>query len=272
IKHRRKPEVLIVAPAYAEYARNVAIAGGNCSYFFLRKEDDFRFDVASLIASLSGELSLLMICNPVNPTGTALKAKELEEVLKRCEELDIICAVDETYVDFADVSYDASPLSARYPGLFIIRSMSKFFSAPGLRIGYGITSDERLLREIEENKDPWSVSSLSNAAAILMLKDKEYINSAKNYMALERERVCKKLDELKQLGITYIDPTANFVLVHIPEEKLSAEDLFERALQEKMMIRNCSDYNGLGNNYIRFCFMKETDDDRLLAFIKESYS
>ncbi len=272
IKHHPAPEVMITAPAYAEYARNVAIAGGNSRYYSLKAEEGFEFDINRLIDSLTDELDLLIICNPMNPTGTALKSSELDSVLERCEELDIICAVDETYVDFADDEYDATSLAEVYPCLFIIRSMSKFFSAPGLRIGYGITTNETLLKEIEENKDPWSVSSLSNEAAILMLKDRDYIAESKKYMASERERVCRKLDSLKPLGITYTVPRANFVLLHLPENRLSAKGLFEKAIREKMMIRNCADYSGLENGYVRFCFMKEEDDDRLLSLIKEAYT
>ena len=91
-------------------------------------------------------------------------------------------------------------------------------------------------------------------------------------MASESERVCRKLDSLKPLGITYIVPRANFVLLHLPENRLSAKGLFEKAIREKMMIRNCADYSGLENGYVRFCFMKEEDDDRLLSLIKEAYT
>ena len=150
--------------------------------------------------------------------------------------------------------------------------MSKFFCAPGLRLGYGITSNERLLHEIEENKDPWSVSSLSNEAAILMLSDHEYIKKVKSYMSGERDRVCAKLDKLEAAGISYVRPRANFVLVRLPDRGPDAHELFEMALKEKMMIRDCSDFKGLDGNYIRFCFMERKDDDRLLSLIKEAYN
>ncbi|MBQ7583016.1 MAG: aminotransferase class I/II-fold pyridoxal phosphate-dependent enzyme [Lachnospiraceae bacterium] len=272
IKHRSAPKVLIVAPAYAEYERNVLIAGGSVSYYRLKEEDGFEFDAAGLAGALSEDTDILMLCNPLNPTGTAIRADELETVIKRCAGLDIICVVDETYIDFADREYDATLLTDKYPGLFVIRSMSKFFCAPGLRLGYGITSDAQLLREIEENKDPWSVSSLSEEAAILMLSDKEYIESARAYMEEERSRVCGRLDELKETGISYIRPRANFVLVHLPEDGPSAKELFLMALKDNMMIRDCSDYAGLEKGYIRFCFMKKEDDDRLLSLIREAYA
>ena len=272
IKHIMRPNVLIVTPAYSEYERNVAIAGGRARYHALREEDGFLFDADSLINALSEEDDILMLCNPLNPAGCAIEASELEKVLCQCEKLGIICVSDETYIDFADDRYDATSLTTKYPCLFVIRSMSKFFCAPGLRLGYAVTSDAALLNAIEENKDPWSVSSLSVESAILMLSDKEYIGRAKSYMASERERVCALLDELKDRGISYIKPAANFVLVHLPEKGPSAGELFDMAIHKKMMIRNCADYAGLEKGYIRFCFMNRSDDDRLLSLIKEAYS
>lgn len=270
IKHIMRPNVLIVSPAYSEYERNVSIAGGKAGYHALREEDGFRFDVNRLTEDLTEEDDILMICNPVNPTGSAIEASELETVLDKCDKLHIICVVDETYIDFADEKYDATVLTEKYPCLFVIRSMSKFFCAPGLRLGYAVSSDKTLLDSIEENKDPWSVSSLSVEAAILMLSDKEYIIRARRYMEEERNRVCSMLDELRESGLSYIRPAANFVLVHLPENGPSAEKLFDMAINEKMMIRNCADYAGLENGYIRFCFMRSEDDDRLMSLLREA--
>ena len=272
IKHKKKPRTLLIAPAYAEYERNVIIAGGTCEYFYLKESDGFILDAKGLLTLLDESFDLLMICNPVNPTSTAIDRKTMDLILKACDELDIICAVDETYIDFAAERYDASYLAGYHKSLFVIRSMSKFFCAPGLRLGYGITSNDRLLREIEENKDPWSVSSLSNEAAILMLSDKEYIKKAKHYMEAERERVCKRLDTFKGYGIKYYMPRANFVLLHLPDGTVSSADLFERAITDKMMIRDCADFKGLNDTYIRFCFMGSADNDRLLDLLEETYS
>ena len=272
IKHKKAPRALIVAPAYAEYERNVLIAGGSADLFYLKEGNDFEFDMEALCDRVTEGYDILMICNPVNPTSTAVSADRMGRLLEICDRLDTVCAVDETYIDFADDIYDVSPLTAQYRSLFVIRSMSKFFCAPGLRLGYGITSNEKLLSEIEENKDPWSVSSLSNEAAILMLSDREYIKKVKTYMSGERERVCKMLDDLSSSGISYIKPRANFVLVHLPEKGPSSRALFELAVRQRMMIRDCSDFKGLDDTYIRFCFMDRKDDDRLLSLIKETYS
>ena len=272
IRHKDSPRVLIAAPAYSEYERNVELAGGSSDYFYLKEEDGFEFDIKALNAALKPDYDMLVLCNPVNPTSTAAEAGDLREVLEKCEEYGIICVVDETYIDFADAKYDATPLADEYKSLFVIRSMSKFFCAPGLRLGYGITSNEELMDEIKQRVDPWSVSSLSAEASAIMLSDSEYIESSRKYMHSERSRVCEALDALAGYGIRYYEPQANFVLLKLPEGEVTSHSLFEMAIHKGLMIRDCSDFEGLDDSYIRFCFMKSEDDDRLLRVIKEAYT
>jgi threonine-phosphate decarboxylase len=273
IKYRAGKTALIVAPAYSEYERYVKLAGGTPVYHDLKEEEDFRFDLKALYERTDDDTlsdGLLIICNPLNPTSTAVRAEDMRDILKLCEKKNITCVVDETYVDFADEEYDMSYLTKEYRSLFVIRSMSKFFSAPGLRLGYAITSDDRLKSAVEEIKDPWSVSSFSEAAARYMLTDKEYIKEVGEYIGRERKRVCKMLDELKAKGLKYYEPKANFVLVKLPDNGMKADGLFELAIRQGMMIRDCSTFRGLDESYIRFCFMRKEDDDRLIGLITET--
>ncbi|MCR5746811.1 MAG: aminotransferase class I/II-fold pyridoxal phosphate-dependent enzyme [Lachnospiraceae bacterium] len=267
IRYKKAPRAMIIAPAYSEYERDIKLAGGKVLYFDLKEENDFRLIPDELCDVLDESLDLLIICNPLNPTSKAVRADEMRGLLKRCEELDIICVVDETYVDFADMCYDMSGLTVEFKSLFVIRSMSKFFCAPGLRLGYALTSDTGLIKEIDSKRDPWSVSSFAEAAGAYMLSDEDYIRKVKKYISDERKRVCERLSELT--GIKYYEPAANFVLVKLPADKITADRLFEAAIKEKMMIRDCSSFRGLDESFIRFCFMSKEDDDKLLNLMRE---
>ena len=273
IKYHGGKKALIVAPAYSEYERYVKLAKGTPVYHDLREDEDFRLDLRVLADELerSGDdTKLLIICNPSNPTSTAVRAEDMRDILALCDRRQITCVVDETYVDFADDGYDMSYLAGEYRSLFVIRSMSKFFSAPGLRLGYAITSDEELKGAVEEIKDPWSVSSFSETAAGYMLTDEEYIAKVREYIKGERERICRRLDSLKDKGLKYYEPEANFVLVRLPEGGVTAADLFETLIKQGMMIRDCSTFRGLDERYVRFCFMRKEDDDRLIDLMTEN--
>ncbi|MBO4374077.1 MAG: aminotransferase class I/II-fold pyridoxal phosphate-dependent enzyme [Lachnospiraceae bacterium] len=261
---------LIVSPAYAEYERNVKAAGGRASYFELDEKDNFNIDAGCLADAVDDNTDIVVICNPVNPTSTALAKDEMGIVLEKCDKCGAFVLVDETYVEFSDIGkYSCAGLVEEWENLFVIRSMSKFFSCPGLRLGYGMTENEDILKKIEEKKDPWSVSSFAEKAAVLLLSDAEHIRTSKTYIEEERARVCRLLDELKANGLKYYSPCANFVLCRIEDEKKNATGLFEQCIRKNMMIRDCTGYGSLDKRYFRFCFMDRENDDALLKEIKD---
>lgn len=274
IKLKKGMKAVITAPAYSEYERNVRLTGGTVSYFRLREEDGFILNTDGLIKALSDEYDLLIMCNPVNPTSTAVKAAEMRRILDRCRDCHIIAVVDETYIEFSDEVGDitAVPLAEEYDNLFIIRSVSKFFAAPGLRLGYAVTGNSRIIELLGEKRDPWEVSSLAERAGRIMFSDKEYIQKTKLYMSAERRRVCGRLAQMSSMGLRYYEPQANFVLCHIEDDRTDADRLFEMCIRKGMMIRNCASFKFLDNKYFRFCFMKKKDDDRLLDTVTEALS
>ena len=121
--------------------------------------------------------------------------------------------VDETYVEFVqDVQQITSAsLTGYYNNIIILRGISKFFAAPGLRLGYAICGNTDLLKEINQRKNPWTINSLAAIAGEIMFTDEEYIKNTRTLIASERDRICKILSVCK--NIKYYKPTANFILV-----------------------------------------------------------
>ncbi|MBO6111670.1 MAG: aminotransferase class I/II-fold pyridoxal phosphate-dependent enzyme [Lachnospiraceae bacterium] len=270
IRHFDKPVSLIVSPAYSEYERNVKLAGGSVDYIRLKEEDDFNFNKEDIINSLNENTDLLIICNPVNPTSTALNAEDLKDILKKAEECGIYTLVDETYMEFADRDiYPAVSLTSEFKRLFIIRSMSKFFSAPGLRVGYAVCSDDELRNDILYGLTPWSVSSFAESAAIYLLSDKEHIAESESFIKSERARVCSLLDEIGAYGLKYYKPCANFILCCLTGDNKTSGELFEYCIKRGLLIRDCNGYGGLDNRFFRFCMQKSPLNDRLLSTIEE---
>ena len=175
--------------------------------------------------------------------------------------------VDETYVEFAeDVREITSiPLTNYYNNIIILRGISKFFAAPGLRLGYAICGNLDLLKEINQRKNPWTINSLAAVAGEIMFTDEKYIKDTRALIAAERSRICKILASNKNL--TYYPPTANFILVRIEKEDVTSMDIFEAAIQKGLMIRDCSTFPFLDNKYIRFCFMTPELNDALLEVL-----
>lgn len=269
IQLRAPKQTLIIAPTYSEYEREAALQGGVCSYFVLREEDDFKPDVRLLLSQITPQTDLLVLCNPNNPTSGVITASDMERIAAHCRQTETLVMVDETYIEFVERYEEAAsiPFTAQYDNLIVLRGVSKFFAAPGLRLGYAVTTNRRLASLIKEKQNPWAVNSLAEEAGTLMFTDTEYIRMTRELIAAERSRVCRALTAIP--GLKLYPPSANFILVRIRKDGINAEALFDAAIQNNMMIRNCASFVSLDERYFRFCFMQPADNDRLLACIRK---
>lgn len=294
IGQRSPKRTLILGPTYSEYARELSFTNSTEEYYHLQANKNFQLDVDDLIAVLKHgsdcvELSketdcekseehtgcrnpydLLILCNPNNPTSSAINNTDLRTILTACRETRTFVMIDETYVEFApDIStITAMPLVEEFDNLMVLRGVSKFFAAPGLRFGYGVTSNEAFLAHIKKFQIPWALNSVGAFAGERMFKDSDYISRTRKLILSERERI---LEELKKTdGITAFNAIANFILVQIHKEGVTSFDVFEACIRKGMMIRDCSSFQCLEGEFVRFCIMNPEDNDRLLKTLAES--
>lgn len=264
IQIRQPKKALILGPTYSEYERSISLEGGTALYYPLQEAAGFQLDATDFIAHLNETIDLVVICNPNNPTSTAIPARDMRRILDACKRYDIFVMVDETYIEFADnyEEINSIPFTEHYNNIIILRGTSKFFSAPGLRLGYAITGNRDLIDYINTHKNPWMINSLAVVAGEIMFRDKDYIAQTKALISTERERMFQAF--AAHPDFKPYKPSGNFILVRILKEGLTADELFERAIQEKLMIRNCSSFPFLDEHYIRFCVMNPEMNDRLL--------
>ena len=262
VEHPKK--AMIIGPTYSEYEREISLGGGTTLYYPLKEKDDFRLNVDDFIAHLNESIDLLVICNPNNPTSSCITQANMRRILDACKEHDIYVMVDETYVEFAEnmAEIDSIPLTNYYNNIVILRGTSKFFAAPGLRLGYAITGNRDLIKSINTLKNPWTINSLAVVAGEIMFKDQDYILATKKLITSERARMFNALNASPDYKV--YQPSGNFILAKILRDDLTSQDLFDKAIRRKMMIRDCSTFPFLDEKYIRFCIMNPEDNDRLL--------
>ena len=268
ISQRAPKKALLLGPTYSEYARELNLVGGTLEYYNLKEEQDFRLDISDLTDALKSDIDLLIICNPNNPTSSAISTPDIRELLAVCRSLGIFVMIDETYIEFAPegAALSAVPLVPEFDNFMVIRGVSKFFAAPGLRFGYGLTSNQAFLQTLLTHQNPWSLNSVGAYAGERMLKDTDYIKKTWTLIDSERTRMCT---ELSRLDTVKIYPAyANFVLVRILKEGLTSFDVFEKAIHQNLMIRDCSSFESLKGEYVRFCIMNPEDNDRLLEVFR----
>lgn len=264
IQTRHPKKALILGPTYSEYEREITLGGGTTLYYPLREENGFRMDVSDFCKHLNDQLDLLVLCNPNNPTSTAITCQEMRRILDVCMQYGIFVMIDETYVEFAPegTHLTAVPLTHYYTNLIILRGTSKFFAAPGLRLGYAITGNQDLIKSINTRKNPWTINSLAEIAGRLMFSDREYIEKTRTLICAERSRLCKLLQTWDSVKV--YEPMANFILVRILRSDVTSGDLFDHCIRQGMMIRDCSTFPFLDQEYVRFCIMNPEQNDRLM--------
>lgn len=259
---------LLLAPTYSEYTREISLAGGSYKEYFLKEENDFHLDLEDLKNHLTKDVDLFAFCNPNNPTSGALDTGEIREILEHCRRQGIFVMIDETYVEFApDIQkISAVPLVPDYDNLMILRGTSKFFAVPGLRLGYGLCSNSRFLEELSRIKNPWTINTLAAVSGGVMFRDESYIQRTRSLISEERKRCLDILSQCPQYK-TY-PAFANFLLVRLMDGTTSFE-MFEKCIRKNLMIRDCSSFEGLQGEYIRFCIQTKEANDRLLKILTE---
>ena len=260
---------LILGPTYSEYEREISLGGGQTRYYPLRAANEFRMDVQDLCSQLTDDLDLLVLCNPNNPTSSAITSRDMRLILDACLEHGIFVLVDETYVEFVENTdlISSVSLTRYYTNLLVLRGTSKFFAAPGLRLGYAITGNRDLIQQIATRQNPWTISSLAEIAGRLMFQDTDYIHQTRQLISSERDRIYNLMKTWP--SVKPYRPSANFMLTEIKKEEVDADTLFDHCIRKGLMIRNCSTFPFLSNRYFRFCFMLPEQNNQLLQALQD---
>lgn len=268
IEEQQPKHTLILGPTYSEYSRELSFSGSTQTYYHLREDTGFTLDVSDLCETLKQGYDFLILCNPNNPTSTAILQGDLEKLLDFCERNGIFIMIDETYVEFApDIQQvTAVPFTKSFRNLMVLRGVSKFFAAPGLRLGYGITGNTEFLAKMKEKQIPWSLNSIGAFSGEKMFQDREYIRRTRELILTERDRLSAEIERLPSFK-TY-RPYANFFLLKVQREAVTSFDIFESCIRQGLMIRDCSSFQCLEGEFIRFCIMMPEHNTKLLNILK----
>ncbi|MBD2778807.1 threonine-phosphate decarboxylase CobD [Iningainema tapete] len=206
----------------------------------------------------------LLLNNPHNPTGILFSR---EVIIPHLKEFALV-VVDEAFMDFLPPNQEQSliGLVQEYPNLVILRSLTKFYSLPGLRLGYAISHPNRL-RTWQSWRDPWSVNTLASAAAVAAIQDREFQEQTWAWLPPARQQLFDGLASIP--GLHPYKSAANFLLV---ETQQLCSVLQQKLLKHhQILIRDCLSFPELGDRYFRVAVRSFSDNERLLDAIIKSY-
>jgi threonine-phosphate decarboxylase len=255
---------LVIAPPFSEYARALHRDGLEVGYLHLSPEDGFALHPERLRERLKDGYDLVMLANPGNPTGRLYPLPEVRTIRDLCREAGSFLVIDEAFMDFCEAA-SAKRLAAADDGLLLLRSMTKFYALPGLRLGYGIGSPATIAR-LAGLREPWSVNTLAQAAGLASLTAPGHAEQTLTLVAGERQRLFDGISALPSLRP--FPGAANYLLVEITAGPPAGE-LARLLLQERILIRVCGNFTGLDERFFRVAVRLPEENDRLLAGLGE---
>ena len=259
-----KKRLAILNPTFSEYGRGAKLNNLEVLDFHLKEENNFSIDLDEIQKNMD-KFDSLFVCNPNNPNG---KVKDLNELLDLMIENDKLLIVDETFMEFVgeEEKYSLINKIEQTPNLFILKAVTKFFGMPGLRLGYGVTSNKQIIKNIYEYKEPWTINSFAENLSNYLFKDKEYINGSKDYYINERKFMLEELRKISRLKV--YDTDTNFVLIKLDDDEANSLklELFEKY---NILIRDASNFIGLDKSYIRVAIKSHNDNKVLIESLRK---
>lgn len=256
---------LIVSPSFSEYRHALDQHHGKWRHFILSPENGFALDMPALEHALKDGYDLLYLCNPGNPSGMLYPRQTIERVYRLCRASGTFLVLDEAFMDFCEDASAKRIIAAGDNGV-VLRSMTKFFGFPGLRLGYAIGAPS-LMERLDAMGGPWSVNTLALAAGVAALNDTAHNRDTLDYISRERRRIADGLSGFAQLKVHA--SAANFLLVEI-NGSLTAGELKERLMLQGILIRDCSDFTGLSPRFFRIAVRTTEENNRFLHCLKGS--
>lgn len=261
--------VVIMTPSFSEYENRAIVHGKPVIKIpYIQDEYNFLVNLESLDNFLKKD-DILILGNPNNPTGLRIEQEMLEEVYDLVVRRKAYLLLDEAFYEFCPPDYDSIDLfkDYDYEKVGIIRAATKFFSLPGIRLGYACSSIEKseMIQKIEL---PWSVNAMADAAGQFIFENSDFIKESRSYIEKEREYLLDKLMDIE--GIRPYKSHTNYILI-----KLIAWDgdyIFDYFLRRGILLRTCSSFLELADDYIRIAIKDRENNQRLIKVFEELVS
>lgn len=256
--------ILIVVPSFGEYDEDAEKWGCRVEYSYLK--EDMTYDYEDIVSKLEGVQGII-IGNPNNPNGNVIDKEKFRLILNYCEYKNKLIIIDEAFIEFTgnrEMSFIKEV--EEYKCLFLVRALTKFFALPGIRFGYGISSNKEIIEKMKKRQNPWNINCFAETAAKYVLKDSKYIEESLKWIKEEREYLPEKLKDISFIEKVY--PTySNYVLCKL--KNINCNTLYEFCLKESIVIRKADNFKGLDKYYVRFAIKDRKLNDILLKVLKK---
>lgn len=255
-------KALIISPSFSEYVRALGQHHWETEHFILSPENNFAIDTDKLELALGEGIDALFVCNPGNPNGTLYPQRVIEKIYSLCLDAGAFLVLDEAFMDFCEEA-SAKKMIVHSDNALVLRSMTKFFGIPGLRLGYAICN-ATLAERLDSMGGPWSVNTMALAAGVAALQDVQHNQESLEFIRQERRVLFESLGCFPQLRL--YPSNANYLLIEI-KDGITSRELKERLLPQRILVRDCANFMGLSGKFFRIAIRTSDENKRLLESI-----
>lgn len=255
----------LVQPTFSEYAASMERAGGRVTSLYAQRQEQYALPVDDLCRLIDtkrdglGAPDGVMLCNPNSPTGQACGVEDLARLAHVTKRRGIWLVIDEAFADYCP-ERSVLPRAASWPGVVVLRNLTKFYGLPGLRVGYAVARSS-VVQRLRRQLPPWSVNAIGQVAALAALNDAAHARRSLRFMIKERARVATLLATLP--GCSVMPTYANYFFLELPRGH-HARTVAERLRAEGLLIRDCSAVPGANSRSVRLAVKTRRDNDRLV--------
>ncbi len=255
----KNTHVLIPIPIFGEYEAAVRLCAGKLQFF---KTMNLEEDLAQFMKKISTN-GVVFVCNPNNPTGALISKKSIIQIAKHAKTKNAMVFVDECFMELTQTPQQSViDQIQKLDNLFVLRSLTKSFGLAGLRVGYGV-GNKSLASILNKIKIPWNVSGLAQEAAITALSERDFLAKTRKLIKAESAFLQNYISELDDFSC--FATTTNFILI---KTKINSKRLQKKLLQKKILIRDCSTFRGLTQNYIRIAVKTHKENLKLVTALE----
>ncbi|HII02301.1 TPA: threonine-phosphate decarboxylase [Methanosarcinaceae archaeon] len=257
-------KVLIPWPTFGEYEMQCRIMGAEIEY-------PPQEEIETLPDEVLEKAKILFICNPNNPTGKLRTRNQLKALAERCRAHKTLLYVDEAFIDLSDPAQSVADLTASNDYVFVMRSLTKAFAIPGVRMGFGIASPG-MAGILNMARLSWNLGTIANAIGIALLNMEggacsQYLEESRVAIREEGRLLKAKLDRIR--GFEAGEVNVNYIFVDISGFMLDSEELSKRLAARGVLVRDCANFKCLGKDFIRVAVRPAEENEKLIAAIGE---
>lgn len=271
---------LILEPTFTEYRRALELNGVEVLSFSLLdyvtthgKKSTIDMNHPMLVSDIvnsikENNVDLLVICNPNNPTGHLYTRDFVKDILNAIKNENFKIFIDESFLDFVpdEKRLTCEILKEDLDKVFLLRSMTKNFEVPGLRIGYGLCH-KNVIELMKRYKEPWSLNAYALAAIPFLIHQDDHLSYIRKWCKSESDYLASEFDTIEE--INYYKGNANYLLIKIP--KILESSFFDEMVGKNIYLRKCEDFRGLGKSYYRIAIRERNENEKLVNAIKEVF-